>query len=360
MTERTCIFILGMHRSGTSALTGVLELLGVELGSELMQPWEDNPKGFFENNKVWKHNQKILESFNSSWDDPFLYGHDWCDKHDLTPYRKHIAALLHDEFSTSKLFAIKDPRMCILFPFWRVILEEHNIRPVCLLPVRHPMEVSQSLAKRNNHSVEKGLLLWMNYVLTAEKVSRSCERIYLKFNDLFSSPDAVIEMVKSKLNISFQKSFEEVKGQIDIFLDRGLKHNDVSTSEYSIIEPKVQELYDCCCEVVGKYTTIAWEKKIDNIEAEYLQKHSFFLNKDLQRFAACPFELEKAREKIKFLETCINRITEQSDQLYAQIPALQSTNDSLQREIKMMSKTKAWRLAELFRRLQLKKSDKGQ
>ncbi|MBE9481821.1 MAG: sulfotransferase family protein, partial [Bacteroidetes bacterium] len=63
-----CIFILGMHRSGTSAITGVLKILGVNLGSSLMPPLEDNPKGYFENLNVFKVNEEILGSINSSWD----------------------------------------------------------------------------------------------------------------------------------------------------------------------------------------------------------------------------------------------------------------------------------------------------
>ena len=54
--KQTCILILGMHRSGTSALTGVLSLLDVYLGSELMPASEDNKKGYFENKNLYRIN----------------------------------------------------------------------------------------------------------------------------------------------------------------------------------------------------------------------------------------------------------------------------------------------------------------
>jgi hypothetical protein len=47
MDKKIALIILSMHRSGTSALTGVLNLMGVSLGKELLQPQPDNPKGFF-------------------------------------------------------------------------------------------------------------------------------------------------------------------------------------------------------------------------------------------------------------------------------------------------------------------------
>ena len=56
-----CIFILGMHRSGTSALSGVINALGLDLGTNLMQADVYNPKGYFENMLVYEFNRSILE-----------------------------------------------------------------------------------------------------------------------------------------------------------------------------------------------------------------------------------------------------------------------------------------------------------
>jgi hypothetical protein len=69
--KQTCILILGMHRSGTSALSGTLNLLDVYLGSELMKPMEQNLKGFYENTRLYKVNEKLLKQINSRWDDVF-------------------------------------------------------------------------------------------------------------------------------------------------------------------------------------------------------------------------------------------------------------------------------------------------
>ena len=49
---QTCILVVGMHRSGTSALTRVLNLLGAELGEGLMAPAPGNPGGFWEKREV--------------------------------------------------------------------------------------------------------------------------------------------------------------------------------------------------------------------------------------------------------------------------------------------------------------------
>ena len=96
------------------------------LGDDLMPPWPDNEKGFFENNKIWKYNQRLLEHFDSSWDDPFLT-QNWCAGHDLSDFRQTIKELINTQFGSFNLFAIKDPRLCILFPLWKDTLAEMGI-----------------------------------------------------------------------------------------------------------------------------------------------------------------------------------------------------------------------------------------
>jgi hypothetical protein len=56
------VCVLGMHRSGTSVVTRVLNLLGVFLGPEdrLIRPATDNPRGFWEHGPIMRLNQRIL------------------------------------------------------------------------------------------------------------------------------------------------------------------------------------------------------------------------------------------------------------------------------------------------------------
>jgi len=66
-----------MHRSGTSALAGVLKILGLESGGNLMKPLDSNPKGFFENEKIFEINDGILHSLHSRWDDTDELPDNW-------------------------------------------------------------------------------------------------------------------------------------------------------------------------------------------------------------------------------------------------------------------------------------------
>lgn len=57
-----CLIVLGMHRSGTSAIAGFLNKLGITLGSNLMMPTEYNEKGYFENWYIFRANVNIMQT----------------------------------------------------------------------------------------------------------------------------------------------------------------------------------------------------------------------------------------------------------------------------------------------------------
>ena len=103
-----CLVILGMHRSGTSAFSGLLNILGINLGSNYLNPSQDNPKGFFENFNISQLNEKILKSLNSSWDDVFPLPKNWWEKEELNAYKKEIIEVIKKEFITEGIYGIKE------------------------------------------------------------------------------------------------------------------------------------------------------------------------------------------------------------------------------------------------------------
>ena len=67
--NKTAFVIAGMHRSGTSALTRVVSMLGAKLPRTLMPPMPDNPKGYWESPAIAQLNDALLGELGSSWDD---------------------------------------------------------------------------------------------------------------------------------------------------------------------------------------------------------------------------------------------------------------------------------------------------
>src|ERR1700690_93442 len=65
----TALVVLGMHRSGTSALTGMLHHLGVALGSRLMAASPDNPRGYWEHSDIVATHERLMAALGWGWDD---------------------------------------------------------------------------------------------------------------------------------------------------------------------------------------------------------------------------------------------------------------------------------------------------
>jgi len=214
---KTAYFILGMHRSGTSALGGVLNILGLDFGSELMPADEGNPKGYYENMAIYSLNEKILMENNSSWDD---YAFDIHSIPEISFDRYVIEAqeILKNEFEYVENFAIKDPRNCMLFPIWEKACKNLHIKIKVIIPLRNPLEVAKSLKKRNNFPYEKSLLLWSRHILSAEYYSRSYKRHFLSYDEMLSKNQTI-----KKLADFVGKKLKPKK--IRSFLDIKIKHN---------------------------------------------------------------------------------------------------------------------------------------
>jgi hypothetical protein len=158
--QKRAVLILGMHRSGTSAIARLISMLGFDLGSHLMAAREDNPLGFWENAAVIEFNENLMSSVGLRWDSLDLSFDSAVQAGLKQDYQDEIKRILNDEFAQPNI-AIKDPRMCRLLPVWTKALESsgYEIQPVVVS--RDPAAVARSLEKRDGMPHIRGLLLWL-------------------------------------------------------------------------------------------------------------------------------------------------------------------------------------------------------
>src|SRR5713226_5579370 len=162
MIRPKVVCVLGMHRSGTSLVTRILNLLGVYLGTEpqLPTPAQDNPKGHWEHGIFRELNDEILARHGGTWDQPPRLSTGWEANPGLDDLKHRASTLIQDEFAHAEIWGWKDPRTCLTLPFWQQLLPEtHYV--VCL---RNPVDVAHSLRRRNSFSVQKSSSLWLTYV----------------------------------------------------------------------------------------------------------------------------------------------------------------------------------------------------
>lgn len=215
-----------MHRSGTSALAGVLSLLGIQPGDSLMPAVEDiNPKGFWEHAEIVSIHDRLLEDLNSSWDDESPLPDQWWHLPLATDYRSKIINILRRDFSDLPIWLIKDPRMCRLLPLWQEVFGELGCQPLYILALRNPAEVAHSLRKRDDIAEEASCLLWLTHMLEAEYQTRNFPRIFIHYEHLLSDWQSVMTDISRTFCITWPIPVSEASRDIETFLDTSLRHH---------------------------------------------------------------------------------------------------------------------------------------
>ena len=214
------LLVVGMHRSGTSALSGILGLLGAETGTNLMQPVDAvNPKGFFEHSGIVEAHDRLLSLLGSSWQDERPLPKNWWRNSATNRVQQEILDIVQAEFQGSPLWLLKDPRI------WHSVFAHSNAIPRVVLVLRHPLEVAQSLNQRDGIAPERGLLLWLRYVIEAERHTRDTRRVTIRFDELLADWRSVTGGIVQRLDLPLALGDRAEEAKIDAFVDQRLRHH---------------------------------------------------------------------------------------------------------------------------------------
>jgi glycosyltransferase involved in cell wall biosynthesis len=222
-----------MHRSGTSALARTLGLLGADLPANPMASAPDNVTGFWEPEAFHRFHEAILGRLGSAWDDWRALDLSGVDSAERAVWESEISKLLDQEFGASKLFVLKEPRICRLAPFYTELLIGKGIEPRAIISLRNPLAVIASLAARNGMTEQFAALLWLRHVLDAEAASRGRPRVVVSYERLLSDWERALGPANSALGIQWPRSFEEAAPPIRLFLNREHCHHAPTEAELS-------------------------------------------------------------------------------------------------------------------------------
>ena len=190
------IFVLGMHRSGTSAIARILNLMGVYFGGEHVSTGrsDENAKGFWERRDVRDLHDDVLFSSRCDWDCIAEFDLGGVPGETKSAYIDAAADIVLN-MDAHRPWFVKEPRLCLLFPMWRQALEN----PFCVHVLRNPLEVAHSLRTRNGIPIRAGLALWEIYNLHALNASTGLRRVFVYYEDLMNNPSVVVERLHSAL-----------------------------------------------------------------------------------------------------------------------------------------------------------------
>jgi hypothetical protein len=246
------VFVLGMHRSGTSALTGMLAQAGFAAPSDLMGATEANPKGYWESLSITRRNEDFILEMESHWSSSLPLPAGWSESISARKWRSSLIKIISKTFGGAELPTIKDPRFCELVLGLEPWFESKLIDTSFIIPIRHPIEVSNSLLQAEGTDLYKALRLWMKSIFMTEQATRGYRRKFISFDLLLENPtntlEACLQLVQSADNPETtgtiadlqNEARNEVLNQATGFIEKSLRHQqpaitgkDLSTTNNS-------------------------------------------------------------------------------------------------------------------------------
>ncbi|MEZ5181024.1 MAG: hypothetical protein R2702_03970 [Acidimicrobiales bacterium] len=179
------LLVLGMHRSGTSMVTRLLNLAGAYFGPEgiATEANEENPKGFWERRDVRAICDALLVGSDADWWRAADFDAASIPPAVLDEELPKLRRLIL-ELDAHRPWVVKEPRLCLLLPVLRPLLEA----PVAVHVTRDPLEVARSLARRNDFAVNVGTAMWELYSVRSLEASAGMPGVHVDHAALMADP----------------------------------------------------------------------------------------------------------------------------------------------------------------------------
>lgn len=230
------ILVLGSHRSGTSVVTRIINMMGAYFGPEKMAYGFDeaNPKGYWERKDVMQSNNQLLLLGKSAWCDLSRWPLDAPPEPDAE-LRKQMQTTLMG-MDAFRPWVMKDPRLCLTLPCWLPLLEV----PVAVLVARDPVETALSLQRRDNFPLPLGLAIWEYHAVGALNASRTLPRAFARHEQFITDPAQATEALFHDLeSLGVQALRLPSKREVEAFITPSLhrarnhsSHPELSLSQH--------------------------------------------------------------------------------------------------------------------------------
>lgn len=249
--RKTCVIVCGMHRTGTSATTRVINLLGAGIAEDLLTPGADNIRGFWESERILQVHEQLLHDLDSSSGDPLPLTDGWFGSPFARQARERLTDLIRPEFERTDLFVVKDPRISKLLPLWVTLLADLDVEVAVVMTFRNPLEVAASLEKRDRMQLNLALLLYLSSYLKAERASRGVSRCFVNYAHTIGDWRVLDSKLRSMLGARLPVLDDKRALAISQYLAPELRHHHhdrVELSHRDDVPRIVTDLYDLMSE----------------------------------------------------------------------------------------------------------------
>lgn len=326
------VFVLGMHRSGMSAIAGSLHAAGISAGAdeELMPAGDDNRKGYFENLKLVRINEQLLQENDMTWDFVPPYSHRRLPLIVSPEIEGRITGLLQNQ----NVLVLKDPRLCITFPVWQRFCDNYSV----VVPFRRARETAESLKKRNNfRNLQSQYLIQTYYYHLAHSIQK-CRVHGVFYDDLLNSPNKVIASLirwiqkedKSQKTISDVSMSNSFGSFVDLSLRTHDSRNSEQTEDFAIMS---DELLSDFAVITESFTCKPRQ------EASWLSDYFEIMNHQRQAERQLTYQSAILNQQLSDLNQQLLDVNQNFIDASSKCDELQRANGELSGDVRRLSKT---------------------
>lgn len=248
------IVVLGMQRSGTSAVAGALSALGAFMGeqADFFPPDANNSAGYFEQQSLSTLNHKCLAFFQMSSVSVRPLPEFWFVFPQARILTEELARLLTQTFSNQQIWGFKQPMSSIIMPLYHQVFTDLGLSPQFVVCVRNPLEIqaseahweygikSRQMAPLGNRAVG----VWLNYTLSALEGAKGADTTVVPYSEFVSDPVPFLSDIVSK-QPGWNPSGEQWTAA-QAAIQPHLKRQDRATGELEIYPQLVKATWDYC------------------------------------------------------------------------------------------------------------------
>jgi hypothetical protein len=255
------VLVVGVGRSGTSLLAGILGQLGFHIPQPEVTADDTNPRGFGEPRWVVDFHTRLMRRLRVIVFDarPVAFEKTGAVAADPASHGE-LRTWLQGELAQSDAVVVKDPRVGWFLPLWTACCDELGAGTSQITMLRHPSEILMSARKSYGtwQSDASRAAAWLNVMLETERATRGAARVYIRYEDLLGDWRAEIARAGRTLDLPLLDDIApERAAAVDAFVDPSLHRNRVGWDELDVPESvrglceRVWELFAAGAEGAG-------------------------------------------------------------------------------------------------------------
>jgi hypothetical protein len=239
MSDRRLVLVVGVGRSGTSLLTGILAQVGFHVPQPEVKADDTNPRGFSEPRWAVDFHSRLLQPRRVTVNDarPAAFDQTATAAEDPAVYTE-LREWLGGQMSEADALVVKDPRTGWFLPLWTRAASELGVEARFVTMLRHPAEILASAAKSYGdwQKPASRAAAWINITLETERATRGSRRAFVRYEDLLDDWPRELSRTAALLELPSLTSqgLRERFPQVDDFVDPTLHRNRIRWDELDV------------------------------------------------------------------------------------------------------------------------------